>query len=93
MGTSGVARVLRVGRNVADHTGLSSQPRAIADPDMPDDSGLPRDHRVIADGCAPGDSHLRHDERVLTNRDIMGNVNQVVNFRSRADDGIRGGAL
>ena len=64
----------------------------VADLDVTYDSGLPRDHRVVADRRASGDPHLRNDERVPTYRDIMGNVNQVVNFRPRPDDRVGGRA-
>ena len=72
MGASGITRVFRIGRNVADHPPAPSR-GPVTDLGVPYDSGLTRDHRVIADRRAPGDTDLRHDECVPY-RDIMGNV-------------------
>src|SRR5687768_2145048 len=85
MGASGVARILRVCRDVADHACLRAEPGAIADLHVPDDPHLPGYDGVITDGGAPGDADLRNDERVATDRNIMGNMNLVVNFRSFPD--------
>ncbi len=56
------------------------------------DTGLPPDMDVVAHGNAASNAHLSHSgAEFLPNGHVVGNVYQIVDLRSAADDGVTEG--
>jgi hypothetical protein len=66
--------------------GLWAYGGAVADRYVIDHANLPGQCYRPADARAPGDSCLRRYDRVLANGNIVGDLNQIVDFRSAADN-------
>src|ERR1043166_1516346 len=66
----------------------------IAELEVVCDSGLGGDDDVITKCGAAGESDLPHDEAVAANSDVVGDMNEIVNFRALANDcGAEGAAV
>ena len=46
------------------------------------------DHHVTADGCTTGDANLRNQDAVLSHCDIVGNLDEIVDFGALFDEGL-----
>src|SRR2546428_294749 len=59
--------------------------RACTDAQVVGAAAWPRHHHVVFDDRAAGDARLRRQEHAPADRDAVGDVNQVVDFRARLD--------
>ncbi len=66
---------------------MGGDDNTITDGDMPDDAGLSGEDDVVADAGASGDAGLGDDEAVFSDLDVVRDLDEVVDFRSFADDG------
>src|SRR5437762_3460367 len=55
---------------------------------MTADAGLPRENAAVADAGRPGDSNLRHDQTKAADFHIVSDLNEIVDLRSTADNGV-----
>src|SRR5207247_8506685 len=58
----------------------------VADRDVSPKPGLPADHDMVADDGTSCDPHLSHHDAVLSDRDIVGDLNEIVHLGPAPDD-------
>src|SRR5438445_5264975 len=72
-------------RDVADHPALHRDPRAATDGDVIGDPRLTGEEHVVPDVRAPGDPDASGNQAPCPDADVMTHLDEVVDFRSRAD--------
>src|SRR6267154_756285 len=80
--------------DVLERGRLGADDHVVAEAEMPPDSRLARQDRPAPEPGAAGDSRLRHQHRILSDRDVMGDLDEVVDLGPTAYDGAsEGGAV
>src|SRR5205085_11880076 len=75
-------------RHVAEHAGLSADPRPAADRDVPGDPRLAGEDAPVLDRRRPGDADLRPQEAELPEPHVVADLHEVVDLRPGADHGV-----
>ncbi len=86
MGHDGSSRNDLVRFEIAIDAGARGNHDLIADHEVIGQSCLSPDHDVMAHASAAGDSDLRDDDRMGADRDVMGDLDQVVDLGALLDD-------
>lgn len=73
------------GGNVAVDAGFRQDHHALSNLDMVGKGGLPRHHHVIARGTRAGNPHLAGHDIVLADLAVMGDLDEIVDFRALAN--------
>ena len=69
------------------HAALRADHGLRADVQVAGEAGLSADDHVVTQSCAAGDAHLGGDQAVFANHDIVGDLDEVVDFGSFTNAG------
>src|SRR5262245_30734871 len=83
MGPGRVAGYGGAGRDVTNHAALGSDSSSVSNIEMIRQPHLARENDVIAHRRAAGNADLRHDQATLSDPNVVTDVDQVVDLRSR----------
>src|SRR5262249_55927570 len=78
--------------NVAHDAAMRRDPGAAPHRQVTGKAALPADHHEIVELRAPRDAGLRHQHAAATNRHVVPDLDQIINHRTVADDGVGPGA-
>src|SRR5882724_6810260 len=78
-------------RNGLENTRPRSDPAAIPYSQMIDDSNTSTQHDVLTDTSASGYARLRGNNRIFTENHVVRDLDQVVDFEARTNDGLSKG--
>src|SRR5579875_1207349 len=76
-------------RDIAHHTGLCTDTRAIADGQMTCQAALASYHDIIAEPRTAGNANLRDDHAAAPDLHVVPDLHEIINHGTRADDRIR----
>src|SRR5215510_8405633 len=82
------AEVAAAGLDVGRHAGLRADQRAVADTHVVGHPDLARQNHPPSEPRAARDPDLRHKDRVLTHLHVVPDLDEIVDFRAAADDGM-----
>src|SRR5207237_360552 len=88
MRTRRITRPRFAGRDVAEDASLRGETRPSPDREVAADSGLARQDRPVANCYRTCNSDLCHQQAFLANAHVVGDVNEVVDLSSVANDGV-----
>jgi hypothetical protein len=69
------------------HTSFGRDHNLVSDANMVGKTSLPTDHDMMANRGATGDANLGDHDRVFSDRDIVGDLDQVIDLGAPLDDG------
>src|SRR5260370_337801 len=75
----------RAGRDVAHDPALGGNPRPAPNMKMAGEPALPTDHDEIIELCAPGNTDLTGEDAAPPENDVVPDLHQIINHRTRAD--------
>src|SRR5439155_3984043 len=80
------------GRHVAHDPALGGDPRPAPDMEMAGEPALTSDHDEVVECCAPRDAYLPGENAAPAENDVVPDLYQIINHRTRADHGIATGS-
>ena len=85
MGNGRRTRNARPFRQTSGHPGLGANHRIAADFDVTHHSGLPGEDHTVSQPTGTGNAGLGNNDTILSDADIMGDLDKIVDFRPSSD--------